>query len=80
MTMRVTIRHSWRGDLTVDLVAPDGTYYRLKDSSYWNWSDDVVDTYTVNTSAKSANGLWMLRVQDATKNDSGYIDTFRLAF
>ncbi|MEC4621937.1 proprotein convertase P-domain-containing protein, partial [Bacillus paranthracis] len=29
----VDIRHTYRGDLQIDLVAPDGSLYRLKNTS-----------------------------------------------
>ncbi|WP_166024322.1 M28 family peptidase, partial [Streptomyces chilikensis] len=57
----VDIKHTWRGDLVVDLLAPDGTAYRLKNSSSSDSADDVVAAYTVNASTETANGAWRLR-------------------
>uniref|UniRef100_UPI0006EBACA0 M28 family metallopeptidase n=2 Tax=Streptomyces TaxID=1883 RepID=UPI0006EBACA0 len=76
----VDIRHTWRGDLVVDLLAPDGTAYRLKDSSGNDSADDVIATYTVDASAKAANGAWKLRVQDVAAQDTGYINSWKLTF
>lgn len=76
----VDIKHTWRGDLVVDLLAPDGTSYRLKNSSSNDSADNVVATYTVNASSESANGTWKLRVQDVASQDTGYIDSWRLTF
>ncbi|MGW0463523.1 M4 family metallopeptidase [Streptomyces tendae] len=75
----VDIVHSWRGDLRIDLVAPDGSTYRLKNSGY-DPAEDVHETYTVNASSESANGTWKLRVQDQGPADTGYIDAWRLTF
>ncbi|MFH9575830.1 M4 family metallopeptidase [Streptomyces sp. NPDC017454] len=75
----VDIVHSWRGDLRIDLVAPDGTTYRLKNSGY-DPAEDVHETYTVNASSEAANGTWKLRVQDLGRQDTGYIDSWRLTF
>ncbi|WP_370665994.1 M4 family metallopeptidase [Streptomyces sp. IBSBF 2507] len=75
----VDIVHSWRGDLQIDLVAPDGSTYRLKNSGY-DPAEDVHETYTVNASSESANGTWKLRVQDQGPADTGYIDGWRLTF
>ncbi|MGC9381654.1 M4 family metallopeptidase [Streptomyces sp. MH13] len=75
----VDIVHSWRGDLRIDLVAPDGTTYRLKNSGY-DPAEDVHETYTVNASSEPANGTWKLRVQDVGRQDTGYIDAWRLTF
>ncbi|MGH3712047.1 MAG: S8 family peptidase [Micromonosporaceae bacterium] len=74
----VDIKHTWRGDLVIDLVAPDGSTYRLKNSSYWDSADNVITTYTVNLSAEAANGTWRLKVQDVFSYDTGYIDTWTL--
>ncbi|MDH6225190.1 MULTISPECIES: M28 family peptidase [Streptomyces] len=76
----VDIKHTWRGDLVVDLLAPDGTAYRLKNSSSSDSADDVVAAYTVNASTETANGAWRLRVQDVAAQDTGYIDSWKLTF
>ncbi|WP_354637593.1 M4 family metallopeptidase [Kitasatospora camelliae] len=76
----VDIKHTWRGDLVVDLVAPDGTAYRLKDANMTDSADDVVAGYTVNASSETANGTWRLKVQDMYSSDSGYINSWKLTF
>ncbi|MGH4035682.1 M28 family metallopeptidase [Actinomycetota bacterium Odt1-20B] len=76
----VDIRHTWRGDLVVDLLAPDGTAFRLKNSSSNDSADNVIASYTVNASAKAANGAWKLRVQDVAAQDTGYINSWKLTF
>jgi hypothetical protein len=74
----VNIVHTYRGDLVVDLVAPDGTAYRLKNSSSSDSADNVNTTYTVNLGSEAANGAWRLRVQDVYRVDTGYINTWTL--
>ncbi|MFD7610820.1 M4 family metallopeptidase [Streptomyces sp. NPDC059828] len=76
----VDIVHTWRGDLVIDLVAPDGSTYRLKNSSGSDSADNVVATYTVNASSEVANGTWGLKVQDVARYDTGYINNFKLTF
>ncbi|MEU4497972.1 M4 family metallopeptidase [Streptomyces sp. NPDC023998] len=76
----VDIIHTWRGDLVVDLVAPDGTVYNLKPFSSSDSADNVQTTYTVNASSEVANGTWKLRVQDKAAWDTGYINSFKLTF
>ncbi|WP_151771454.1 M28 family metallopeptidase [Streptomyces abyssomicinicus] len=76
----VDIKHTWRGDLVVDLLAPDGTAYRLKNSSGSDSADNVIATYTVNASTETADGGWRLRVQDVAAQDTGYIDSWKLTF
>ncbi|GAA1366611.1 M28 family metallopeptidase [Streptomyces beijiangensis] len=76
----VDIKHTYRGDLVVDLLAPDGSAYRLKNSSSGDSADNVIATYTVNASSEAANGTWKLRVQDIAAQDTGYIDSWKLTF
>ncbi|MFF3555796.1 M28 family metallopeptidase [Streptomyces tsukubensis] len=80
LSVGVDIRHTYRGDLVIDLLAPDGTAYRLKNSSTNDSADNVIATYTVNASAEAANGAWKLRVQDVGPQDTGYINSWKLTF
>ncbi|MGW0599007.1 S8 family peptidase [Streptomyces sp. NPDC002776] len=76
----VNITHTYRGDLVLDLVAPDGTSYRLKSASSSDSADNVVATYTVNASSEVANGTWKLRVQDTATQDTGTLNSWKLTF
>jgi serine protease len=76
----VNIVHTYRGDLVVDLVAPDGSSYRLKNSSGSDSADNVVATYTVNLSTEALNGAWKLKVQDVYSGDTGYINSWNVTF
>ncbi|WP_369195257.1 S8 family peptidase [Streptomyces djakartensis] len=75
----VDITHTYRGDLVIDLVAPDGTAYRLK-SAASDSADNVNTTYTVNASSEVANGTWKLRVQDTAAQDTGTLNGWKLTF
>ncbi|MCX5143018.1 M4 family metallopeptidase [Streptomyces sp. NBC_00338] len=76
----VDITHTYRGDLVLDLIAPDGSAYRLKNSSSSDSADNVKTTYTVNASSEAANGTWKLKVQDVYASDTGKINSFKLTF
>ncbi|WP_331772164.1 M14 family metallopeptidase [Embleya sp. NBC_00888] len=76
----VDIKHTWRGDLTIDLVAPDNSVYRLKNSSANDSADNVITTYTVDVSGEVANGTWRLKVQDVASADTGKIDSWKVTF
>ncbi|MGW1319115.1 M28 family metallopeptidase [Streptomyces sp. NPDC002426] len=80
LKVAVDIKHTYRGDLVVDLLAPDGTAYRLKNSSSSDSADNVITTYTVNASSETANGTWKLQVRDVAAQDTGYIDSWGLTF
>ncbi|MGH9245844.1 MAG: M14 family zinc carboxypeptidase [Acidimicrobiales bacterium] len=79
LQVHVEIRHERRGDLVIDLLAPDATAYRLKNRSS-DPGEDVIATYTVDASAEEAAGRWRLRVKDRRAGNTGYIDTWSLQF
>ncbi|MEU5695236.1 trypsin-like serine protease [Actinosynnema sp. NPDC020468] len=80
LKVNVDVKHTYRGDVVLDLVAPDGSTYRLKNASYNDSADNIVTTYTVNASSEAANGTWQLKAQDVEVNDTGYIDAWSLQF
>ncbi|MFJ8666510.1 S8 family serine peptidase [Streptomyces sp. NPDC093600] len=75
----VDIKHTYIGDLKVDLVAPDGTVYTVHNRS-GGGTDNIAQTFTVNASAEVANGVWKLRVNDNANQDTGRIDAWNLTF
>lgn len=75
----VDIQHPYRGDLVVDLIAPDGTAYSLSNRSGGS-ADNIVQTFTVNASSEVANGVWKLQVRDAASSDIGYLKSWKLTF
>ncbi|MDM4721644.1 S8 family serine peptidase [Micromonospora sp. WMMA1363] len=77
-TVAVNIVHTYRGDLVIDLIAPDGSSYRLKNNNGGDGADNVITTYTVNLSSEAANGTWRLQVRDVYYFDTGYINTWTL--
>ena len=76
-TAEVHIVHTFRGDLVVDLVAPDGTVFNLLNRSGGS-ADNVDQTFSVNLSGEVANGTWNLRVRDAAAQDTGFINSWKL--
>ena len=72
------IVHPARGELKVDLVAPDGTVYNLANRS-GGTADDIIETYAVDLSAESMNGKWILRVDDNAAGNSGVIDSWSIS-
>ncbi|WP_216587016.1 S8 family peptidase [Streptomyces brasiliscabiei] len=81
LSVYVNIVHTYRGDLVIDLVAPDGSTYRLKSSSSSDSTDNVDATYTVDASSETTvNGTWQLKVQDVYSADTGYINSWKLTF
>ena len=79
LQVAVNIVHTYRGDLKVDLVAPDGTLYNISNRAGGS-ADNLVGTYTINASSEVANGTWNLRVNDNANGDTGYINSWSLQF
>lgn len=75
----VTILHTYKGDLKVDLVAPDGSLYNLHNRTGGS-ADNVIGTFTKNLSSELLNGTWKLRVNDNGAGDVGRIDTWSITF
>jgi len=80
-TTQVAVRiiHTYKGDLKVDVVAPDGSIYTVHNRSGGS-TDNVIATFSVNLSSELANGTWKLRVNDNANGDVGYIDSWSLTF
>lgn len=75
----VNIVHTYKGDLKVDLVAPDGSVYVLHNRSGGS-ADNIVTTYTVNLSTETLSGIWKLRVNDNGAGDIGYLNSWSVTF
>lgn len=77
ITVGITIYHTYRGDLSIDLVRPDGTVHHLKSPAA-----DPADNYltTIGLMTTMQNGVWHLRVTDVNASDVGYLDTWSLSY
>ena len=78
-SVAVDIRHTYRGDLLVQLVAPDGSLYTISNRAGTS-SDNLIGTYTINLSTELLNGTWKLRVNDNAGGDIGYINSWSITF
>ena len=78
-SVSVTIYHTYKGDLKVDLVAPDGSLYNIHNRTGTS-TDNVIGTFTKNLSTELLNGTWKLRVNDNGAGDVGRIDTWSVTF
>ncbi|SDP12430.1 Serine protease, subtilisin family [Lentzea jiangxiensis] len=76
-SIKVSITHTYKGDLVVDLVAPDGTAYNLHNRSGGS-ADNINETFTRDLSGEAANGTWTLRVRDAALLDTGTLNNWTL--
>ncbi|MGN7919412.1 PKD domain-containing protein [Lysobacter sp. 22409] len=78
-SVSVNIVHPYKGDLIVDLIAPDGSVYNIHNRSGGS-ADNVTGTFTKNLSSEPLNGTWKLRAADRASQDVGRIDTWSITF
>ncbi len=79
--IKFDIVHTWRGDLVVDLIAPNGAIVNLHArTNSGDSSDNLSKTVNVNASSVGAAGTWRLRVKDLARFDTGYIDNWSIEF
>lgn len=77
LTLGITVYHTYRGDLAIDLIAPDSTVYHLKSPAA-----DPADNYvtTIGVMVTMMSGAWLLRVSDVNAQDVGYLDSWSMSF
>jgi vibriolysin len=78
-SVTVAIVHTYRGDLKVDLVAPDGSLYNISNRAGGS-ADNLNGTFTFNLSTEALNGIWKLQVNDNAAGDIGRIDSWSITF
>lgn len=92
LNVEVDLRHTYIGDLIIDLVSPSGTVVRLHNSS-GGGTDDLVRTYDndgkgttpdgpgtlTQFDSESTLGRWTLFVTDRARNDTGVLNSWRLS-
>ena len=77
VSVSVDIAHPYIDDLTVELVAPDGTARTLHDRSGGN-ADGIEQTYTPDFGGTGIAGDWTLRVSDGAPGDAGTLNGWTL--
>jgi subtilisin-like proprotein convertase family protein len=90
LTVSVNIRHTYIGDLTVEVEGPDRTNITLHNRA-GGAADDIVGTYSTGsgtlTASESLSGLvghsgtgtWSLLVADTASGDSGTVESWSLS-
>ena len=82
LKVHASITHNWSGDLTIELVAPNGAYAILQNPDYGD-DGNINTTWTVNASSVPANGTWKLKVIDNDPQyygDYGTLNSWSLTF
>lgn len=79
VSVTVDISHTYRGDIHIYLVAPDGSLYLLKDKDRNDGADNIQATYTGAISGNAA-GTWTLQVTDNYRQDTGTLNSWSIQF
>jgi subtilisin-like proprotein convertase family protein len=72
VTVRLSISHTYRGDLAITLTSPSGMSSRLAEKrsdsndNYSNWSFSSVRHW-----GESSSGVWTLKIADTAASDTG---------
>ena len=73
------IVHTYRGDLKVEIFAPNGASAVLREPS-GGVTNNIIDSNTLNAGSTPANGTWKLKVIDNAGADVGYINSWSIEF
>jgi len=82
LKVHANITHNWSGDLTIEIVAPNGASAVLQQPDY-NDDGNINTTWTVNASSVQGNGTWKLKVIDNDpyySGDYGTLNSWSLTF
>jgi subtilisin-like proprotein convertase family protein len=88
VSVSTTITHTYKGDLVVTLIGPDGTSAILHNQTGTS-GDNVTTTFAIATApsqslgaftGKSTAGAWTLRVQDLAAQDVGTLNAWSITF
>lgn len=79
LSVTVDVTHSYRGDLKVKLVGPNGAEVVLHDRDGGS-ADDLRQTYAVTAfDGQDAAGTWTLVVADEVSADTGTLNSWKLS-
>ncbi|MBI2894503.1 MAG: proprotein convertase P-domain-containing protein [Deltaproteobacteria bacterium] len=78
VSVDVTIRHTYRGDLVVGLTDPSGRRAVLQSRQGAEARDLVLQGVTADLGASGANGAWVLDVADEERKDEGSLESWKV--
>ncbi|WP_158585661.1 S8 family serine peptidase [Pseudooceanicola sediminis] len=76
----VSFSHSWMADITITLIAPDGTQVRILDHDGQNGFDDDWTFGVTSLRGMTDAGVWRVEVADTVAGDVGALDGITLEF
>jgi Zn-dependent metalloprotease/subtilisin-like proprotein convertase family protein len=80
LSLSLNITHTFRGDLVVTLVAPDGTSFIVSNRAGGSADNIVISNMAITTfNGHTGAGTWQLKVQDRAAADVGTLNSWSLA-
>ncbi|MGX5201822.1 endonuclease [Aliikangiella sp. IMCC44632] len=73
----VNISHEYRGDISIKLIAPDGSKYKLKRKNRRDDGQNIIETYSVDINCDTV-GEWKLKIKDHFRKDTGTLNSWSL--
>ena len=77
--VHVDIKHTYIGDLKVEVFTPTGESAVLHNRTGGS-ANDLNTTYSLNAGSIEASGTWKLKVSDHAGADTGFIDSWSITF
>jgi subtilisin-like proprotein convertase family protein len=79
LALSLNITHTFRGDLVVTLIGPDGTQFVVANRAGGSADNIVINSQAITTfNGRTAAGTWRLRVQDLAAPDVGTLNSWSL--
>jgi Zn-dependent metalloprotease/subtilisin-like proprotein convertase family protein len=79
LSLSLNITHTFRGDLVVTLVAPDGTSFIVSNRAGGSADNIVISNMAITTfNGHTGAGTWQLKVQDRAAADVGTLNSWSL--
>jgi PKD repeat protein/subtilisin family serine protease len=79
LEVSVNITHPYSGDISITLIAPDGTEWLLRYKEGYG-TDDIIETYQVDATGTESYGIWNLKVVDHYGIYAGTLNSWSLNF
>jgi len=81
ITIKADIKHTYRGDLSAKIYAPNGASGTVHSRTNTSDSgDDLLIDIDLNAGTIESSGQWTLEVTDHANQDGGYIDSWSIEF
>jgi hypothetical protein len=79
LSLSLSITHTYRGDLVVTLISPDGTQFSISNRAGGAADNIIVTNMAITTlNGQMAAGSWKLQVEDLAPADAGTLNSWSM--